>query len=354
MSHKLGIIGYGGMGGHHHMCIKNNYTDLQVTAAYDIDQARNDMARNAGLAIFESADEFLASKLFDIVLVATPNNFHCDYVCRALEAGYHVICEKPVAITVAEFDQMVATAERCGKLFSVHQNRRWDEDFRIVCKAIEDGLVGKPYSIESRVHGQGGVVHGWREFKVAGGGMLFDWGVHQIDQLLHMRKEKVVSVYANMHSIRTPEVDDYYKLVIRYEDGVTAQVETGTYTLIQMPRWHVYGDGGSMAVNGWVHEDGGKIIRANDHVLNWEPVVVQTKAGPTRTMAPRPAETLQELPLPDVEDTTSWKCYYRNFMDAIDGKAESAIKLDSVRRVMQVMEAAFESDRTGTAIVTNI
>ncbi len=352
MSHKLGIIGYGGMAGWHTTMTRKNFDDLEPVAVYDIDESRRALAKEHGLTVFETAEDFLASKIFDIVLVATPNNFHCDYVCRALEAGYHVVCEKPVAMTVADLDIMDATAKKCGKLFSVHQNRRWDEDYKTVCKAIEDGMVGKPYSIESRVHGQNGVVHGWREFKVAGGGMLFDWGVHLIDQLLDMRKEKIVSVYANLHSIRTPEVDDYFKLILRYEDGVSAQIEVGTYTLITMPRWYVYGDGGSLVLTDWGRS--GKVIHANDQALNWEPVVVQTKAGPTRTMAPRPAETLTELELPDVGSSTSWTDYYRNIIDVIDGKAELIVTIPSVRRVLQVIEAAFESDKTGTAIVTSI
>ncbi len=352
MSHKLGIIGYGGMAAWHTKMIKDNFEDLVPVAVYDIDEGRRALAIEHGLKAFDTAEDFLASKEFDIVLVATPNNFHCEYVCHALEAGYNVVCEKPVAMTVNELDLMDATAKKCGKLFSVHQNRRWDEDYRTVCKAIEDGMVGKPYSIESRVHGQNGVVHGWREFKVAGGGMVYDWGVHLIDQLLDMRKEKVVSVYANLHSIRTPEVDDYFKLILRYEDGVTAQVEVGTYTLIPMPRWYVYGDEGSLVLNDWGRA--GKVIHANDQAMNWEPVVIQTKAGPTRTMAPRPAETLTELELPDVGSSTSWDHYYRNIIDVLDGKAELIVNIPGVRRVLQVIEAAFESDKTGAAVVTSI
>ncbi len=352
MSHKLGVIGYGGMASHHISMIRKKIPELEPVAVYDIDESRRALAAEHGLTVFNTAEEMLESKLFDIVLVATPNNFHLDYVCRALKAGYNVVCEKPVAMTVKDLDIMEATAKECGKVFSVHQNRRWDKDYRTVAKAINDGLVGKPYSIESRVHGQNGVVHGWREFKVAGGGMLFDWGVHLIDQLLDVRKEKIVSVYANLHSIRTPEVDDYFKLIMRYEDGVTAQIETGTYNLIQMPRWYVYGDGGALVVNDW--DCSGKIIRANEYKMDWEPVVVQTSAGPTRTMAPRPAETLTELSLPEVSPDSSWSHYYQNFMEVIDGKAELCVTVASVRRVLQVIEAAFESNEKGTAVTTVI
>ena len=348
--HKLGIIGYGGMANWHHQSIKANFKDLEVVAAYDIDPERLELARKNGLKAYETADDFLASHEFDIVLVATPNNFHCEYVCRALEAGYNVVCEKPVAMSVEELDKMDATAKRTGQLFSVHQNRRWYQDYRIMNEAYDTGMIGKPFTIESRVHGQGGMVHGWREFKVAGGGMVFDWGVHLIDQLLDMIDSKVVSVYANLHSVRTPEVDDYFKLVFRFENGITAQVEVGTFNLVQLPRWYACGDGGAIVINDW--DCSGKIIHTRDTVMNWEPVVVQTKAGPTRTMAPRPADTLEELPLPKVE--TSWCSYYRNIMDTIDGKADLIVTIPSVRRVLQLIEACFKSDAEGEGVKTNI
>ena len=350
MSHKLGIIGYGGMANWHHNNIKASFSDLEVVAAYDVAEDRIELAKKNGLITFKSAEEFLASHLFDIVLVATPNNFHCEYVCRALQAGYNVICEKPVALNCKELYKMEETAKKAGKLFSVHQNRRWDKDYRIVKKAYEDGMIGKPFTIESRVHGQGGMVHGWREFKVAGGGMLYDWGVHLIDQMLDLIPSKVVSVYANLHCVRTLEVDDYFKLVMRFENGITAQIEVGTFHLVQLPRWYACGDGGALVINDW--DCSGKIIHTKDTVMKWEPVVVQTKAGPTRTMAPRPADTLEELPLPDVD--VSWSSYYRNILDTIDGKTELIVTIPSVRRVLEVIEACFESDEKGEGIKTNI
>ena len=69
-------------------------------------------------------------------------------------------------------------------------------------------------------------------------------------------------------------------------------------------------------------------------------------------MAPRPADTLEEKPLPDVE--TSWASYYRNILDTIDGKAELIVTIPSVRRVLKVIEACFESDKTGTGLKTDI
>ena len=345
MGHKIGIIGYGGMAGWHHDNSKR-VPGLEVAAAHDIDPRRLAVAKERGLKAYEKVEDFLKDDSFDIVLVATPNNFHKPMVIAALEAGKNVICEKPVAMTVQDFDDMWDTARKTGKLFTVHQNRRWDRDFRIVKKAIETGLVGKPYTIESRIMGQNGVMHGWRAYKVAGGGMLLDWGVHLIDQLLWMIKEPVVEVYANMHMVKTPEVDDYFKLIMRFDSGLSTQVEVGTYNLERLPRWYVCGDGGGLVIHDM--NCNGQITRAKDYVMEWTEEVVQTEGGPTRTMAPRPKETLEELTLPEVQ--TDWTDYYKNIMAVLDDGAELIVKPEEARKVMQVMAAVFESHETGKAI----
>jgi len=345
MAHKMGIIGYGGMAGWHHENSKR-IKDFQVVAAYDIDAGRLDVAKERGLKTYDNLDGFLTDKSFDMVLVATPNNFHKPMTIAALEAGKHVICEKPVAMNLEDFDEMYETAKKTGKLFTVHQNRRWDRDFNIVKKAIETGLVGKPYTIESRVMGRNGMIHGWRNYKVAGGGMVFDWGVHLIDQILWMIKEPIAEVYANLHMVKAAEVDDYFKAIIRFKSGMSAQIEVGMYNLELLPRWYVCGDVGGLVVKDW--ECNGRITHAKDTTISWEPEIIQTAAGPTRSMAPRPKETLEELPLPEVE--TDWADYYHNVLAVLDGKEELIVKPEEARRVMQVMAAIFESSETGKSI----
>ncbi len=349
LKHKLGIIGYGGMAGWHQTNCKR-LDGFKAVAAYDIDPAQLERAKADGLTPYNSAEELLAQDDVDIILVATPNNFHKEYSIMAMNAGKTVVCEKPVAMNCGELQEMIDASKKNNVIFTVHQNRRWDTDFNIVKKAIAEGLVGKPYTIESRVHGQNGVVAGWRAYKVAGGGMLLDWGVHLIDQIMFMINEKVTEVYCNLHKIKTPEVDDYDKLILRFESGLTAQIEVGTYCLQPMPRWYINGDGGSLILNGW--ECDGKIVHAKQMELDWEPEIVQTAAGPTRTMAPRPKETLSELPLPEIK--TDWIEFYRNVIDTMDGKAQLAVTPDSVMRVLRVIDAAFESDEKGTCVKVNV
>ena len=343
------MIGYGGMARHHFQHIAKD-DRMDVIGVYDIDKKRNEVAKEDGLAVYASPEELLADEKIDIVLVATPNNFHRDYLIEAMKAGKHVISEKPVTMSCAELEEVRAVSEKTGKVFTVHQNRRMDKDFLIVKKAFADGVLGNVFSIESRVQGARGVPEGWRQYQVAGGGMLLDWGVHLIDQIITMVPDKVKSIYAHMLSVKYPEVDDYFRLLLRFEKGLSAYIEVSTCTFISLPRWHVSGDKGTLIINDW--DCSGKILRAKETEETWEEDIIYTKAGPTKTMAPRRKDTMEELPL--VEPENDYTLTYKNLIDHIEGKADLFVTPWEAMRTEKIMEACFESERTGQAVELNI
>ena len=127
MKKNVAIVGYGGQGGWHaNHALKSDVVSL--SGVFDIKEARQQAARDAGIRAYGSFEELLADKDIDIVVCATPNDVHKDIVIRALEAGKNVVCEKPVALSLQDFDDMCEAAKKAGKLFTVHQNRRWDVD----------------------------------------------------------------------------------------------------------------------------------------------------------------------------------------------------------------------------------
>ena len=177
------------------------------------------------------------------------------------------------------------------------------------------------------------------------GGMLLDWGVHLIDQMLQLIPEKIKMIYCETTNITTDEVDDGFRLNIYFESGKTGYVEVGTYNFIAMPRFYMQCKNGSAKIEDWRQK--AQVAKC----LAWhesDVVPVQTGAGLTKTMAPRDSITVDEYeierPTSDVYD------YYRNFCDVIDGKAELIVKHDEVMRVMKVMEAAFKSDELGQVV----
>lgn len=346
MAINLGIIGYGGMAGWHR---KNapRVEGVNVCAAYDIDPVRVGVAREEGLTGYDTLEELLGDPNINVILVATPNDVHPEMAIAASRAGKHVICEKPVAMSVKELDAMIDAAKQAGKLFTVHQNRRWDKDFLTTKAVVESGELGNIFSIQSRLHGSGGIMHGWRGIKKHGGGMLYDWGVHFLDQILFMCGfDSVKSVTAAFSSVVNPEVDDYIFLLLDLKDGRRVQVEIGTYILKESPRWLVMGDQATLFIQDFNCKEGA-IVKI-DSLQEDKPVIIMTSAGPTRTFAPRPDNIKENLPLPEI--SADWTEYYANLRDAIDGKAELIVKPEQVRRVLQLMEACFRSAETGVTV----
>lgn len=346
MKKNLVVVGYGGQGGWHaDHALKSDVVTLH--GIYDIKQERIDLAKSKGINTYDSFEAVLADDQIDILVCATPNDVHKDIVIRALESGKNVVCEKPVALSVEDFDDMCAAAKKAGKLFTVHQNRRWDVDFLAIKSIIASGEIGDTINIESRVHGSRGIPSDWRCHKPYGGGMILDWGVHLIDQMLQLiPNEKIVRIYNENTNITTDEVDDGFHLMMTFESGKRATVEVGTYNFIYMPRFYMQCKNGSAFIEDWQKNCKVAKLKAWNEK---EVVPVQTAAGITKTMAPRDEITTDtyevERPQSDVHD------YYRNLVKAIDGVEPALVTLPQVRRVMKVMEAAFASDAINGAPV---
>ncbi len=351
--YKAAIVGYGGMGRWHNQGICK--TDRIVfTGVYDINPERMDLALSDGIQKkYSSYEDMLSDNDISVVVVATPNNFHLEQVCQALEAGKLVICEKPVAMSSLELQEMMDCAKRTNGVFTIHQNRRVDADFLEMRDVVEKGLLGEVFEIESRVTGSRGIPEGWRQYAVAGGGMMLDWGVHLIDQLVQMMSpKKVTDVYCELYHVNYEECDDGFKMIMHFEDGPSATIEVGTSHFISAPRWYVCGDLGSMIIQSW--DCHGKVVRAKEHKVTFEEEIIYTKAGPTKTMAPRAKNTIEEIELDGDLWESDYDIFYRNIADFLDGNAKLRVTPEEAMRVMKIMEAAFESDRTRSVVKCNI
>lgn len=347
MTIKMGILGFGGMGNWH----ANNapkVPGVEMVSVHDIDKERLEDGRKRGFKAFESRQEFLADEDINFVLIATPNHVHKNFAIEALRAGKNVMCEKPVTLSVAELDEIITVAEETGKLFTVHQNRRWDRDYLVMRQVIEGNMIGKVYSIESRVYGNNGQIYGWRTKPEFGGGMVLDWGVHLLDHFTFMFPDKkIVSVYTQLHSVINPEVDDLFKVELRFEDGLSAHVEVGTFGLLKLPRWYAYGDLGTMIIDDFSGEEGQ--IRVLKHRIDdMGKVIIDTPAGPTRTMAPQPEECFQMVGLPKA--TEDWTSLYKNLVATLRGEEALIVTPQTVRRTMLLIEAVFQSAETGRSV----
>ncbi len=366
---NIAIVGCGGMGGGHAIAIASgtgnaiwNGDDANGTAfkgehntdiskkmalagVYDIDPARQQWAAERGYYNYESYDAMLADEKVDAILIATPNHLHKDMAIRAMRAGKHVLCEKPVMITSKDLEDVLAVSKETGKVFYPRQNREWDEDYRIIKKIYDEKLLGETFNIECRIMGSRGIPGDWRGVKEYGGGMMLDWGVHIIDRLLVMVPEKIKKIFCSCTHITNKECDDGFKMHITFESGLTAVLEVGTCHFINLPLWAIYGTDGSATIDDWSCK--GRMMR----LKSWEDkdtAPILAGAGLTKTMAPRQGNSVEELPLPEVDFDRNE--LYSNFVDTCRGEAEQIVTGEHALRVLRVMEAAMESDEKGIVV----
>lgn len=341
---KIAIIGYGGMGNNHKKYIIKRLNDsdypekLDLVGAYDINPK---FALDNGVHAFDSADEIWSDPEIKIVLVSTPNDLHLPYVLKAIESGKNVIVEKPAGMSSEEVEKMYEAASKAGVVFSPHQNRRWDDDFLSVKAVAESGEIGRVYRVESRVMGSNGIPGAWRKNFEQGGGMMLDWGVHLIDQMLLWIDEPIDSIFCDYSFEAGENVDDGFDLEVRFKSGLIYRIVVDTNSFIELPRWQVYGTDGTATVTNWRRDAvEGRVVRC---VLRHDDKLEGVNAGNgfTKTMAARRIETVEDKPLVHVRGDKN--AFYANYMDAVLKGEPTTVRKEQVLKVFRVMELARES-----------
>lgn len=345
MQHNMAIIGFGGMGSHHyHKLLKDQ--EMVCTGVWDIKAERREYAESLGLYAYGSLEELLADESIELVLIATPNDVHHPIALQALAAGKHVICEKPVTLNTQLLTEMLEAADKAGKLLTVHQNRRWDRGYRIVRQVMGEGILGDVYRIESRVHGAHGIPGDWRQDPKQGGGMVYDWGIHLLDQVVDMfPAAKIKTVYATLNNVTNTETDDGFFIDLLLDNGIHYTVEVGTSHFITLPRWLVLGQNGTLMLDNWGLV--GKTVCAHGED-DKDVVPVVTAAGLTKTMAPRREDTIKTLDIPDIWPDLGE--YYRNITACLEGRETPIVIPAQMLRVMRLVDTVFEAARVGQVL----
>ncbi len=349
MALNFGIVGHGFMGHEHEKMLKD-FDGINVVAICDIDPEQlKDVGE--GIKTYTQAEEMFQNSEVQVVLISANNNQHKKLVIDAANAGKDIICEKPVAMSVEELDEMMAAVEKAGVKFTVHQQRRFDPDFRTAKAVYDEGKLGAIYTIQSKLYGFNGNMHDWHVYVEEGGGMLYDWGVHLIDQMLWMVPQKVTQVYATVKNVINKEVDDYFHIMLHFESGLIGEIELGTYFLTDKEHWFerhwfVGGNKGSAYIDGFFPD--GKIVHTAHLLENVSGKRTMTAAGPTRSFGPAPEGMLITEALPKVD--TKHEDYFTNYLNAYEGREEFLVKIPETRRVLKLMEAIRESGRTGKSV----
>jgi predicted dehydrogenase len=336
---NIAIIGFGGMGEAHYHKINSfntaNNEKLIVTGIFDIDKNKKDTAKYYKLHYYNNIIELLEDKNVDSVIIATPNDSHFEYVIQCAKHNKNIICEKPIAMNVDEINQMYNESEKNNVIFEVHQNRRWDSDYLIIKKAIQENLLGNISVIESSVTGSNGIPGNWRKKTAYGGGMMFDWGVHLIDQILLLNLGDIESIFCDYSYFYNEEVEDGFKLFLKYKNNIKVIITVDTNSFKNLSRWRISGENGGMEIKDW-DLNGGITIVKNRFDKNLKGITAGN--GFTKTMGIRSEETIKQLPLkkPENQDFE----FYRNFIAACKGNEQPYVKKQLVMSTFELMEKA--------------
>lgn len=342
---NVAVVGYGGMGGWHADHIRN-MEKFNLAGVWDIDPARLAHAKEEGIRAYSSFEEVLADKTVELLVIATWNDVHKPLCIAAMRAGKNVISEKPVTLSVKDLDDMVAVSKETGKLFTVHQNRRWDDDYLTMKNVVDKNVLGKVFRIESRVQGSRGIPGDWRKEKGHGGGMVYDWGVHLLDQALTMNDDNPLeSVYAHITQITNEECDDGFYSELRFKNGLYYMVEVTTNNFITLPRWYILGENGTAVIEDWDLNGKTTVVHNWDKI---DSVPVKAGTGITKTMAPRTDETIHDEPLEKIHG--KWEQYYDNIYDVIRNGAAQTVTHRQMRRCLKLIEAIFTSAATDSVV----
>jgi len=195
---------------------------------------------------YRTLEELLADGTIELVIVNTPNYTHYEYTKSALEAGKHVIVEKPFTVSVAQGEELIALAKKRNAKLSVYHNRRYDSDFKVVKKMVTEGWLGE--IVEAEFHFDrykeelSPKVH--KETPGPGTGALYDLGSHLIDQALQLFGMPQ-AIFADVQVMRPiSKVDDYFELLFYYP-GKRVRLKSSYLVREPLPGYVLHGTKGS-------------------------------------------------------------------------------------------------------------
>lgn len=342
----VGLLGYGAIARAHAEAVRA-VAGLALRGVVDPSERRRQAARGElDLPAHEHASALLADPDVDVVVIGTPPNTHTACALRALDAGRHVVCEKPLALTLQDAETMISRANATGRTLTVYQNRRWDPDFVALNELVRSGAIGTAFHIEAFIGGHSHPCTYWHSHEPVSGGTLFDWGSHYVDQLLQLLDGPVVSVAAHAQKRLWHDVTnaDQVHLQIRFEGGAEASFIHSDIAAARKPKWYVLGTEGAV-VGDWQ----APVVNERD----WAGEVIESRLppadAPARLVVHRPdgrgsahMETLSLRPRDRL-------AFYRNLADHLLTEEPLAVGQRDMRRVIGVLDAATQSIAAGGA-----
>lgn len=348
---RVGIAGLGRSGWNIHAKVLSGMADRYgITAVADVDPARCDEARTVhDCHTYNDIAALARDEQVELVVVATPNRFHAEHALQALEAGKHVVCEKPFGFTTGDVDAMIAAAQRSGVVLQPFQQRRYEPDFGKVKALCDSGLLGRITFIRIAWHGFKRRWD-WQTSRAWGGGELYNNAPHPLDHALELFGPSEPRVWCELRRwLNSGDAEDEVRILLSGTDAPTIQIELTATTAWAQERWHVCGTAGG--------------LRGGNDRLDWR--WVDWAALPARPLdtRPTPDRGYNTEPLPWQEDF--WQAagpadrgagaapaqqpaidLYSDLWRTIRQNAPQVITPQAVRRRVAVLQQCYQ--QTGT------
>jgi scyllo-inositol 2-dehydrogenase (NADP+) len=332
---KVGVVGFGLAGKVFHAPFVRLVEGMELTAI--MRRSGEADPRYSGVHFVRSLDEMLAIEGLQLIVVATPNDTHAPIAHQCLEAGKHVVIDKPFAPTLSEAEDLVALAKRKQRIVTVFQNRRWDGDFLTVQKLFAEGSLGRVVIYESHFDRFRPNLRGsWHEKPIPGMGLMFDLAPHLIDQALVLFGTPE-AISADLRKEREgTQVDDAFDITFYYP-RLRAVLRASPMTADPGPRFWICGTTATYTKHGLDPQEDAMKNGGDPSTPNWgkEPEEAWGKLTTADT-----TETVRTIP-------GNYRAYYENVRDTILGKTEIAVTPEQALNVMRVMEMAADSSRQG-------
>lgn len=353
---RVGIAGQGRSGYNIHAnCLKNKTDKFKIVAVADqMAERRRDAKNEFGAQVYEDYTGLIRGGNFDLLVNALPTPLHVKASIAAFKAGYHVVCEKPMAKSVADFDKMTTVAKKTGLLLAPFQNNRLQPFFYKMLEIVQSGVLGKIIYIRSMWS------HfcrrwDWQTFQKNCGGCLFNTGPHAIDQALMLFPFNVKpKVFCRMecHNTLGGDADDLCALTIYGAGAPTIEINISQYLAYpSKDRYTISGTlggltGGETELH-WKYYDPKKAIKQKiwpkwsvnrqypRESLPWEEQSWTIEAEQAKNAV---GYTLKSFP-------SGVEGFYDNIYNVLHGKDELIITLPQVRRQIAIIEECHRQNK---------
>jgi len=339
---NVGLIGFGMAGRIFHAPTITSVEGLHLSKIRET-KAPNIVIikeRYPNTTVVNDTKEILNDPAIDLVIVATPNVTHYEVAKQVLNAGKHVVIDKPITVTSAETDDLIALAKSKGKLLTTYQNRRWDSDFKTVKKIINSGLLGRLAEYESHYDRFRNTLRPdtWKEDGVPGTGMVYDLGSHLIDQAMVLFGiPKTITAFLHKQREHTRIVDNF-EIILQYEN-LKATLKGGLLVKEPLPRFILLGNNGSFIKYGLdVQEETLNAGIFPGTAVNWgeEPEniwgTINTECNGVEFRGKVRSEK------------GDYVAFYQNVYKALIGEEELIVKPEQARDMIRVIELAMQSN----------